>query len=107
MLSEKIDSVDNLIVALCLDYFRRKSAIEEKSAPKRVDTEFRYLNFKMFDAAAEIAGEGMAEKFIYEIGKRIGYAKSALSSVSESTYKTYKSLIKANIAKKLYLVAGG
>lgn len=102
--TQKVNSLDNLIVALCLDYFRRQEAIEDRSAPKRVDTEFRYLNFKMFDAAAEIVGEEAAEDYILEIGERTGYAKSVLYSVSESTYKIHKQLIKQNIAKKLYLV---
>ena len=102
--SQKIDTLDNLIAALCLDYFRRQKMIESRSAPKRVDTEFRYLNFKMFDAAAEIVGEADAEWYIREIGERVGYAKTEIYSVSETTYKIHKRLVKQNIAKKLYLV---
>ena len=97
------DSLDILIVALCLDYSRRQKAITEHSVSHRVDTEFRYYNFKMYDAAAEIVGEKNAECFIEEIGRKIGYAKSSLYEISEATYKTYKKLIKENIARKLHL----
>ena len=97
------ESLDMLVVALCFDYSRRQKAIEERSATKRVDTEFRYFNFKMFDAAAEIVGDRDADIYIREIGERIGYAKSQMWQVSEVTYKNYKKLIKENIAKKLHL----
>ena len=97
-------TLDTLVIALCLDYQRRKSAIEGRSVGRRVDTEFRYLNFRIFDAAAEIAGEEDAEGFIQDIGERIGYAKSELWHLSEGTYKDYKRCIKDNIAKKLHLI---
>lgn len=96
-------SLDTLIIALCLDYGRRQRAIEERSVTKRTDTEFRYYNFKIFDAAAEIVGERFAVRYIEEIGERVGYAKSSLDCVSEITYKNYKRMIKDNIAKKLHL----
>ena len=96
-------TLDTLVIALCLDYGRRREAIEEGGVSKRVDTEFRYLNFKIFDAVAEIAGEEDAESFIREIGERRGYAKSELWHLSEGTYKDYKRTIKDNIAKKLHL----
>ena len=97
------NTLDTLIIALCLDYARRQKAIEEHSASKRTDTEFRYYNFKIFDAAAEIVGERFAVRYIEEIGGRVGYAKSSLDCVSEITYKNYKRMIKDNIAKKLHL----
>ncbi len=101
---EKVEeSLDVLVVALCLDYSRRQQAIEGRCVTKRVDTEFRYYNFKIFDATAEIVGDALAESYIEEIGKKIGYAKSSLYEVSEATYKKYKKLIKENIAKKLHL----
>ena len=104
MPDKKVDeSLDLLIIALCLDYSRRQKAIEARSASKRVDTEFRYFNFKMFDAAAEIVGDEYAESYIEEIGNKIGYAKSDMYEVSEVTYKNYKRMIKENIAKKLHL----
>lgn len=98
------ESVDALVVALCRDYFRRKEAIEEKSVAKRTDTEFRYYNFKIFDAVSEIIGERYAETYIKEIGRKTGYAKTSLYFLSEVTYKTHKLLIKENIAKKLHLI---
>ena len=97
------NGLDLLITALCLDYKRRKIAIESGVLSKRTDTEFRYYNFKMFDATAEIVGERFAEIYIEEIGKRIGFAKSNIDCVSEITYKNYKKMIKDNIAKKLHL----
>ena len=98
------NSLELLISALCLDYERRAKAIEGKMAAKRTDTEFRYYNFKIYDAAAEIVGERFAETYIKEIGKRIGFAKTAVSCVSEVTYKKYKRLVIENIAKKLHLI---
>ena len=101
---KKVEStLDTLVIALCLDYSRRKEAIEARSIAKRTDTEFRYYNFKIFDATAEIVGWRMAEKYIDEIGNRVGYAKTNIDGVSEVTYKNYKRLIKNNIAKKLHL----
>ena len=97
------DTLDVLVCALCLDYGRRQRAIEERMVTKRTDTEFRYYNFKIFDAAAEIVGERDADVYINEIGRKIGYAKTSLEYVSEATYKKYKQLIKENIAKKLHL----
>ena len=97
------NSLEILISALCLDYKRRQRAIEERRVSARTDTEFRYYNFKIFDAAAEIVGEGDAEKYIEEIGMHTGYAKSSVVSVSEPTYKIYKNLVCQNIAKKLHL----
>lgn len=98
-----INTLDNLVIALCLDYERRKNAIAEKLSSYRTDTEYRYLNYNIFSAAAEIAGERDAEIFIKDIGCRVGYAKSECVTLSEVTYKKYKNLIKDNIAKKLHL----
>ncbi len=100
----KVEStLDTLVIALCLDYGRRQQAILERTATKRTDTEYRYYNFKIFDAAAEIVGERFAEQYIEEIGGRVGYAKSSVDCVSEITYKDYKRRIKDNVAKKLHL----
>ena len=103
MASGKIDTLDELVIALCLDYRRRQNAIEEKNISKRIDTEYRYYNFKIYDASAEIVGERLAEGYIEEIGRRVGYAKSALCCFSEVMYKNYKRKIIDNIAKKLHL----
>ena len=97
-------SLDALVIAICLDYKRRAEAIEKRSAPKRTDTEFRYLNFNVFEAVAEIVGEKYAEAYIEEIGERVGYAKSKVAFSSEAGYKNTKRLIKNNLAKKLHLI---
>ena len=97
-------SVDALVVALCFDYERRERALSEKSVTKRTDTEFRYYNFKIFDAVAQITGERYAVDYIKEIGGRVGYAKTKLDFQSEVSYKNLKKIIKENIAKKLHLI---
>ena len=97
------ESLDALVTALCLDYGRRQRAIEERSAARRTETEFRYLNFKIYDAVAEVVGEPLAEAYIYEIGNKTGYAKSKIDCLSEVTYKSYKRMARDNIAKKLHL----
>ncbi len=98
-----VDTLDFLVRALCADYKRRESIILKREAERRVDNELRYLNFKLFDAAAEIVGEGRADLFIAEIGASIGYAKSRVEYLSEAMYKQYKTEVKRNIAKRLYL----
>jgi hypothetical protein len=99
-----VHSLDALVVALCLDYPRERQAIEERSATKRVDTEYRYYCFKIYDAVAEVVGERLVDVFIREIGNRIGYAKSELYYYSEKHYKETKLRVKINIAKKLHLI---
>ena len=99
-----VNSLDRLIVALCLDYKRRREIIEARTASRRTDTELRYYNFKLYDAVAEIVGERFAEGYIDEIGRNIGYAKSALYCFSEVTYKEYKRRAMDNIAKRLHLL---
>ncbi len=96
-------TLDALIIALCADYFRRKEAIEARSVVHRTDTEYRYYNFKIYDAAAEIVGERECELYIKEIGEKIGFAFSG-AEVSEQTYKVNKRLVKERIATALHLV---
>lgn len=96
-------SLDVLVRALCLDYSRRELAIANRSVSHRTDTEFRYYNFKIFDAAAEVVGEADAEIYIKEIGEKVGYAKSDVFLISEVTYKQRKRCVMDNIAKKLHL----
>lgn len=98
-----ISTLDTLVSALCLDYERREEAILTKSVSRRTETEFKYYNFKIFDAAAEIVGDRFAVTYIKEIGNHVGYAKTEIDCVSEITYKTHKSLVKQNIARKLHL----
>ena len=97
-------TLDALVIALCGDYGRQREAVDNQSAPKRVDTEYRYYCFKIYDAVAEIVGDRLAEVFIKEIGSRIGYARSALYFYSEKHYKDTKMRVKENIAKRLHLI---
>ena len=96
-------SLNSLIVALCLDYPRRRREILSRKLSRRTDIEFRYINSKMYDAAAEIVGEELAELYISEIGEKIGYAYSKVENVSEVTYKINKRKVKEGIALRLYL----
>ena len=97
------DTLDYLVKALCADYKRREDIILGGMAERRVDNELRYLNFKLFDAAAEVVGDGKAGTIISEIGSSVGFAKSEFEYISEGIYKQYKMLVKQNIAKRLYL----
>ena len=96
-------TLDALVVAACADYKRRSALIDAGVASRRTDAELRYLNYQLLTAAAEIVGYSQSEIYIHEIGARIGYAYSALDSVSETTYKNHKKLIKRQIARKLHL----
>ena len=96
-------SLEILVCALCLDFRRRAEAIKNKSVSRRTETEFKYYNYKMLDAAAEVVGERFAEIYIYEIGNNVGYAKTAVDCVSEVTYKQYKQRIRENIIRELHL----
>ena len=101
---KKASSLDGLVSALCLDYFRRERAIKEGSASRRTLTEFRYFNFKIYDAVKEVVGEEFVLTYIKEIGENIGYANSELYLLSEVAYKQRKKEVRDNIAKKLHLV---
>ena len=96
--------LDVLVSALCADYARRTELIKHGGLSRRVETELRYLNAKITDATLEYCADEELDTFIYEIGGRIGYANSALSDISETTYKHKKRDIKENIARRLYLV---
>ena len=95
--------LSDIIVALCRDYDRRSAAIATRSSTRRVLMEYKYINTRIFDAAAEIVGSKNAETMIREIGWRIGYASSDLYTMSEGAYKNAKLGVKDNIAVKLYL----
>ena len=96
--------IADIVIALCADFFRRRTAIEEKSVSHRTDTEYRYLNFKIHDACAGVVGEELCDSFIRFIGGRIGYAKCDLDIMSEVTYKRYKHRATVAIALSLHLV---
>ena len=97
------DTLNMLVVAHCLDFFRRKAEIEAGGCAKRTRMEYVYLNKMITEAAQAIVGEDH-EIYIREIGEGIGYAKSALSDVSEGTYKRRKKEVKISIARKLHLL---
>ena len=97
-------SLEKVIEGLCCDYKRRKEAIEEGILPKRVLTEYKFLNGKILEAVLEIIGPVDSEVFIEDIGMRRGYAKSSVSRFSEVRYKQLKAKVKLSIAKKLFLI---
>ena len=96
-------TLDAIVIALCADYARRASAIEEREIPFNVTMEYRFLNYRIINAAMEIAGERDALAFVTEIGEKRGYTSSNLY-LSESVYKTRKKEVKENIAKRLSLM---
>ena len=98
-----VDTEDALIVSLCADYRRRADALSKGILPHLTEMQYKYLNFKIYEAAAEIVGEGEAELYISEIGERRGYAFSQVEDVSDTTYKDRKKRVKVAIAKKLNL----
>ena len=95
--------VEALVNALCADYFRRSQVISERTAPYNVIMEYRFLNYRIMNAALEIVGARDALAIISDIGKRRGYAKSD-SLLSEKTYKSQKTAVKHNIARRLSLL---
>ena len=98
-------SVEGVVVALCADYGRRAEAIRNHSVSHRTEMEFRYYNFKIYDAAAEVVGAREAEMYLKDVGERIGYASSELADTcSERSYKSRKIEVKKNIALKLHFM---
>lgn len=95
--------IDAIVVALCADYLRRREALSKRSVSHSVEMEYKYLNYKIFTAAAEIVGEEDAETYVKEIGERIGYANTVASECCERIYKVRKLAVKRNIAKRLWL----
>lgn len=106
MYSEEVmpKGLENLVVGLCADYGRRGQIIKRRSATYGVIMQCRFLNYKIYNAACQIAGDADAEVFIREIGERVGYSRSKLSKLSEIDYKKRKAAIKRNIAKELLLM---
>ena len=96
--------VEDIVIALCADYERREAALKEHSVGYRVESEYRYYNRRMLAAAAKIGGSYAAVIYIREIGGRIGYARSELYHIAESTYKKRKRMIKEGIAECLNLI---
>ena len=98
------EGLDAVIVSLCADYFRRADVIGKRTAPYNVIMEYRFLNYRMMNAAVEIAGPRDASAFIRDIGKNIGYTESDLYLLSERAYKIRKREVKYNIARRLSLI---
>ena len=96
-------TLSSLITAMCADYSRRGEVIEERCAPFNVIMEYRFLNYRIMNAAIEIAGERDALAFISDIGERRGHSSSSIY-ISESLYKTRKKEVRENIAKRLSLI---
>ncbi len=97
-------TIRDVVVALCKDYFRRASAIENHTAEPRAENEFKYYNYKIYDATAEVVGPRYAEQFIDDIGKKRGYWDSETDILSENAYYYRKRVVIHNIAKKLHLI---
>lgn len=97
-------TLDRVITALCGDYKRRQSAVAESLVSSRCTMEYKYLNYRIYEGAAEIVGTRYAELYIDEIGRNVGYAKTAHPAAGEQTYKTEKQEVKYNIARKLHLI---
>ena len=97
-----VPEIDSVVVALCADYARRAEIISYGCATHRVEMEYKYLNYKIYEAVAEIVGEESAMSVIKDIGYKRGYAKSD-AEMSEATYKRRKQAVKHAIARKLML----
>ncbi len=96
--------LDSLIIAYCADYLRRADVISQRNAPYNVIMEYRFLNYRIMNAAVEIAGTRDAIYLIKDIGENGGYAKSNLCVLSETLYKERKRVLKIHIAKRLSLI---
>ena len=96
--------LDNLLIAICADYLRRAEVISSRSAPYNVVMEYRFMNYRIMNAAVEIAGSRDALVFIYDIGNDVGYTSSSLTVLSEKLYKKRKKEVKENIARRRSLL---
>ncbi len=98
------EPIDKLIRLLCADYPRRDRVISERAAPYNVIMEYRFLNYRILNAATEIAGSRDARDFISDIGSNRGYSSSELWILPERIYKERKGAVKHNIARRLSLI---
>ena len=98
-----IDTEAELIRALCADYERRAEALISGRLSHATEMQYKYLNYKIYDAAAETVGEALAEIYVKEIGFSTGYADTRVEAVSETTYKRDKKRVREAIARKLNL----
>lgn len=98
------DGIEAIVISLCADYSRRAEVIVGRNAPYNVIMEYRFLNYRIMNAAVEMAGTRDALSFINDIGNNIGYSDSELWTLSERVYKLRKREVKYNIAKRLSLI---
>jgi hypothetical protein len=101
---ELCGTLGDLIVALCADFCRREDVSHRPGLNPRCRMEYEYLNYRIYEGASEVVGERYARLYINEIGKKIGFAQSKHTAISERMYKLQKKLVKYNIARKLHLV---
>lgn len=97
-------SLDDLIISLCRDFKRREAVVCSSECKERTAIEYKYLNYKIREAAMEIVGERYAARFIDDIGKKTGYARTEIVGFSEADYKTVKRAVKLGIARSLHLL---
>ena len=97
-------SIVNIVEAHCADYDRRAARIADHTVSKRTEAEYRYLNAGVYTGAVNIVGAELAHSYIYEIGRKLGYAHSRIDNVGEVKYKNTKKLIKEAIARELHLI---
>lgn len=97
-------SIVNIVEAHCADFQRRARAVDEHTVTKRTEAEYRYLNAGVYTGAVNIVGKELAPVYIYEIGRKLGYAHSSVEGVGEVKYKNDKRLIKESIARELHLI---
>jgi len=98
------EGLERIVKSLCADFSRRALIVEYRNAPFNVIMEYRFLNYRIMNAAIEIAGPRDARGFIKDIGEDAGYASSAVGLLSENEYKKRKNQIKYNIARHLSLI---
>ena len=97
-------TVAAIVEAYCADFDRRIRAVRDRSVSKRTEAEYRYLNAGVYTGAVNVVGEELAHLYIYEIGRKLGYAHSSVDGVGEVKYKNNKKLIKEAIARELHLI---
>lgn len=98
------NGLEEIIKSLCADFTRRDLVIKCRNAPFNVIMEYRFLNYRIMNAAIEIVGTRDARAFIKDIGEETGYADTDLWLLSEVVYKERKSEVKCNIARRLSLM---
>ena len=99
-------TLDAHLVALCADYDRRERVVRERSSTYRVIMTYKFLNYKILEAAISVAGNRDAPIFIKDIGNHIGYSDTEVA-LSESVYKLRKLDVKLAILRSLGLFDSG